>query len=374
MKVALVHDFLVRLGGAERVLKVLADMYPLAPIYTLIYNEKAVKDVFPSERVRTSSLQKWSRFINYRALFPWMPRAVEEWDFSQYDLVISSSSAYVHGVLTPLKTRHICYCHTPMRYIWDYSHEYLDEQHIHGLTRFYLENKLSQIRMWDQVASSRPDAYICNSHTVKMRVQKYYRRDSTVIYPPVDIDKFKAQKSHEDYFLIVSTLTPYKKIDLAVQLFNKIRRRLVVIGGGKQLPYLRRIAGPTIDILGQKSDEIVREYIQNCRGFIFPSEEDFGIAPIEAMAAGKPVLAYRKGGLTETVIEGETGEFFNQQNLLSMEHGLARLMLNEKHYQPKKIREHAKRFSIENFKKNFRSFVRSFTNLKCTPVKKRDVE
>ncbi len=357
MKVAIVHDFLVRLGGAERVLKVLSDMYSNAPIYTLIYNECAVGDVFPKERVRTSRLQKWSRIINYRALFPWMPRVVEEWDFSQYDLVISSSSAYAHGVLTSLKTHHICYCHTPMRYVWDYSHEYLDEQGVSGLARFYLENKLSKIRMWDQVAGSRPDAYIANSRAVARRIQKYYRRDSTVIYPPVDVNKFKAQKSNEDYFLIVSTLTPYKKIDLAVQLFNKIRRRLVVIGGGKQMAYLKRIAGPTVDILGRKSDDAVREYIQNCRGFIFPSEEDFGITPIEAMAAGKPVLAYKSGGLTETVIEGVTGEFFNHQNLKSMEQGLARLMLNEKRYSPKKIREHARKFSVENFKKNFKKFA-----------------
>lgn len=357
MKVAFVHDFLVRLGGAERVLQVLADMYPNAPIYTLVYSESAVGEVFPASRVKVSGLNKWAKIFGHRMLFPWMPTAVEKWDFSQYDLVISSSSAYAHGILTPLKTRHICYCHTPMRYVWDYSHEYLDEQGVSGLVRFYLENKLSKIRMWDQVASSRPDAWAANSKTVAKRIAKYYRRDSAVIYPPVDTSKFKAQKSHENYFLIVSSLTPYKKIDLAVQLFNKINRRLVVIGGGKQENYLHRIAGPNVDILGRKPDEVVAEYIQNCRGLIFPSEEDFGITPIEAMAAGKPVLAYRAGGLTETVIEGVTGEFFNNQNLRSMEQGLARLFLNEKRYVAHRIREHAKKFSVESFKRNFKSFV-----------------
>ncbi len=360
MKIALVHDFLVRLGGGERVLAVMARMYPDAPIYTLAYDEKAVGHVFPRERVRVSKLQKYhvggKRL--YRYFLSKIPQIVEQWDFSGYDVVISSSNSFAHGVLTPVATRHICYYHSPMRYAWDYTHEYLEEQGYGFLKTLAVEKMLHEVRMWDLIAADRPDVVLANSEHVQKRIAKYYRRESEVLYPPVDIDRFEVRKKSEDYFLIVSQLSPYKKVDLAVHFFNKIGKKLVVIGTGPQEAYLREIAGPNVEILGYKSDNEVKEYLQYCRALIFPGEEDFGIVPIEAMACGKPVLAYGRGGTLETVVSGETGEFFQELTLESMEEGFAKLLLHEKKYDPMRIRNHSEQFAIKHFQKNLERFVK----------------
>ncbi len=360
MKIALVHDFLVKLGGAERVLKVLANLYPDAPIFTLIYDKEACGKDFPAERVRTSWLQKMPEFIRKRQryLFPLMPRAIESLDLSGYDLIISSSNAYAHGILTPSLSRHICYCHSPMRYAWDYAHRYLDEQKLTGIKRWLTEKMVREVRMWDQTASDRVDVYVANSNHVRKRIKKYYRQNSQILYPPVDISRFRVNRSHQDYYLIVSALTPFKKIDLAVQLFNKIGKRLVVIGSGSQYEYLKSLAGPTVDILGRKDDATVAEYMKNCRAYIHPAEEDFGISPVEAMACGKPVLAYAKGGVLETVIPGVTGEFFHEPTLASMEDGLGRLIINEPGYKAAPIRRQAERFSEKNFVEGWKRIVK----------------
>jgi glycosyltransferase involved in cell wall biosynthesis len=361
MKVALVHDFLLKLGGAERVLKVFADMYPEAPIYTLLYDEKVCGSVFPAERVRTSSLQNLPKFIRRRHkwLTGKMPRAIEELDLSEFDLVLSSSAAYSHGLIVPVETKHICYCHSPMRYAWDHASEYLEENNIHGLKKAAYAWLIRSLREWDHIAADRPDKYLANSATVARRLKKYYKVGSEVVFPPVDVKNFRVTESHSDYFLIVSTLTPYKKIDLAVQLFNKIGRRLVIIGDGSHRQYLEAIAADNIDFLGFKSDEDVREYIQNCRALLFPGEDDFGIVPVEAMACGKPVLAYGKGGALETVVAGKTGEFFYEPTVESMEDGLARLMYNEKTYKPLGIRKHANQFSRDEFEERIKKAVGS---------------
>ena len=360
MKVALVHDFLVKLGGAERVLKVFADLYPDAPIYTLLYDEALCGKVFPAARVRASFLQRAPGFLRKRQryLLPMMPRAIESFDLSEYDLVLSSNSAYAHGVLISSAAKHVCYCHSPMRYAWDYTHEYLKEQQIGGVRRSVIVRLLHHIRQWDQVAADRVDTYIANSHHVRKRIKKYYRKDAEVLHPPVDTRHFKPQKEHQDYFLIVSTLSPYKKIDLAVQLFNKIGKQLIIVGSGAQEEYLKSIAGPHVKVVGFKSDEIVRDYLQNCRAFIFPGEEDFGITPVEAMACGKPVLAYGKGGALETVIPGFSGEFFHEPTIESMEDGLGRLIINEPNYDAKKIHEHAGQFSKQHFIENFQTLLK----------------
>ncbi len=360
-KIAIVHDFLLKLGGAERVVKVLADMFPDAPIFTLLYDEKSLGDVFPPNRVRTSSLQKYLPILKnkHRILTYKMPRAIEELNLNGYDLIISSSSAYSHGIITPTDVKHLCYCHSPMRYAWDWANEYRKENKITGLKKLLYSPLIKYLREWDQLASDRPDFYIANSLNVQKRLKKYYKTQSDIIYPPVDTERFKAKSDHLGYFLIVSTLTPYKKIDLAIQLFNKIGRRLVVIGDGPQKSYLEDIAGENIEFLGFKSDEVVKEYMQNCRAFIFPGEEDFGITPVEAMACGKPVLAYGKGGATETIISGKTGEFFFEPTVESMEDGLARLMYNEKFYKPNTIRRHSLQFSKEIFEKKIREKIRN---------------
>lgn len=359
-KIALVHDFLLKLGGAERVLKVFADMYPDAPIYTLLYDEKAVGEIFPKDRVITSDLQKYPKFVRERQkyLFPLMPKAIEKFDLSDYDIVLSSNTAYSHGIITNTSTKHYCYCHSPMRYAWDWTHEYMQEQNLGRIKRGLATYMLNKVRMWDQVSADRADKYIANSKTVHGRIKKYYRKEAPIIYPPVDISRFTPTKKHANYFLIVSTITPYKRIDLAVNLFNKIGKQLVIIGDGPQRGYLESIAAPNVSFLGFKDDKEVAEYMMNCRAFIFPGEEDFGIAPVEAMACGKPILAYAKGGVTESVIEGVTGEFFKRPTIESMEDGLGRLIMNENKYHPMTIRKQAEKFSESKFKRHIRELVK----------------
>jgi len=360
MKVAIVHDFLVKLGGAERVLKVLSEMYPEADIFTLFYDESKVGHVFPKERVKTSWMQKLPGFLRkrYRFFTHKLPAAIEDLNLENYDLVISSNTALSHGVLTDLNTKHICYCHSPMRYAWDWSNEYVKENNIIGLKKLLYSPLIKYLREWDTLAADRPDLYVANSINVRGRIKKYYKPDSEVIYPPVEIERFRAVEENQGYFLIVSTLTPYKKIGLAVQLFNKIGRKLIIIGDGPDREYLERIAGDNIEFLGYKDDDVVKEYMENCRAFIFPGEEDFGIAPVEAMACGKPVLGYFKGGLCETVMEGKTGEFFYEPTVEAMEDGLARLMYNEQFYKADSIRRHATQFSREEFEKKMKRVVK----------------
>jgi len=359
MKVALVHDFLFKLGGAERVLKVFSEMFPDAPIFTLIYDEEKMSDVFPKERVITSSFQKYPKFLRnkHRFFTKKFPRLIEEFDFSDYDLVISSSNSYSKGIITSTDTKHLCYCHSPMRYAWDWTHEYRDENKIRGFKKLIYTPLINYLRNWDQISASRVDKFLANSRNVQKRIEKYYGFDSTIVYPPVDTDRFKMTKENLDYYLIVSTLTPYKKVDLAVEFFNKIGKKLIIIGSGPSLDYLKSIAGENIEFLGFKSDEVVKEYMENCRALIFPGEDDFGITPLEAMACGKPVLAYAKGGLLETLIPGKTGEFFYNDTVSDMEDALGRLIYNESLYDPAEIRKHAEKFSKAQFIKNMKEEI-----------------
>ncbi|HAU39842.1 MAG: glycosyltransferase [Candidatus Peregrinibacteria bacterium GW2011_GWF2_43_17] len=360
LQVALVHDFLIRLGGAERVLFELSKMYPKAPIYTLLYDEKVCGSVFPKDKVKMSCLKKLPGFMRkrHKYLFPFMPMVVEQFDLSKFDMVISSSNAYAHGIVTNLRTKHLCYCHSPMRYAWDWTHNYLNEQRISEFTKRFVLKRLEKIRMWDKLASDRVDKYLANSQTVKDRISKYYRRDADVVFPPVDVDRFTARNTNENYFLIVSTLTPYKRIDLAISLFNRTGMRLVIIGDGNARSELEKMSGPNIDFLGFKDDDIVKEYMENSRGVIFAGEDDFGIVPVEAMACGKPVLAYGRGGATETVVPGITGEFFYEPTLTGIEDGMARLLLNEKNYNYMDIRKHAEKFGKEIFINGIKKAVR----------------
>lgn len=360
IRVAIVAELLVKMGGAERVVKKFADMYPDAPIYTLLYDEEKCGADFHRARIKASFLQKLPRFIRkrYRWLLSWMPLAVEGLDLSEYDLVISSSSAFAHGILTDTECVHICYCHSPMRFAWDYTHEYLADKWFSPVKRWLAGRALKKIRVWDKIASDRPDVYIANSHHVKDRIAKYYRLQSEVIYPPVEVEKFKLSDSDDGYYLIVSTLAAYKKIDLAINLFNKIGKKLVIIGDGPEREFLESIAGKNIELKGRLSDDECKKYYESCRAFIFPSEEDFGITMIEAMACGKPVLAYNAGGATEFIKPGVNGEFFNEQSLASMEDAQAKMMLNFKKYDGRKVRDEALSFSAERFEKEFRSLVK----------------
>jgi glycosyltransferase involved in cell wall biosynthesis len=359
MKVALAQEFLVKLGGAERVLKSLSDLFPEAPIFTLFYDEKAVGKVFPKGKIRGLPLQKMYDRVGKKQKFllPFMATAIEKLDFHEYDLVISSNTALMHGIVTDTGTKHICYCHSPARYLWDYYHQYKKEQHLTGLQDKLATKLLHDLRMWDRTAVSRVDTWIANSRNVQKRILKYYRKPSYLIYPPVDVHRFQMGKTHENYFLIVSTLTSYKRIDLAIQLFNRLGRKLVIIGEGSQREYLESIAENNIEFLGYQSDQMVTEYMKHARAFLFLGEDDFGIAPVEAMACGKPIIAYGKGGALETVIPHVTGELFSDQSVDGLEKAMVQFFLHEKNYSPLAIRKHALQFDQKVFQENMKKLV-----------------
>ena len=356
MKIALVHEMLVKLGGAERVVRKLLDMYPKSPIYTLLYDAKNTDEWFEKTKVHPSYLQRYyDAMKSPKWLLPKMANAIEQFDFREFDAVISSSSAFVHGVKTG-DVKHLCYCHSPMRYGWDYTHQYTRKMSF--LMRLATARLLTDIRIWDYMSADRADKIIANSKHVQKRIAKYWRKKADVIYPPVSVKSFTPTANHEDYFLIVSALTPFKRIDLAIKAFNKLGRKLIIIGDGGQRKILEDMAQPNIEFLGHKEDEMVREYMENCRALIFPGEEDFGITPVEAMAAGKPVLAYGVGGVLESVVPGKTGEFFVQPNERSMMDGLTKLMLNEKDYDYKKIRKIAEKFDESVFEEKMKKAIK----------------
>jgi glycosyltransferase involved in cell wall biosynthesis len=359
MNLALVHEYLTRYGGAERVLKEISDLYPQAPIYTLLKDESKIGEWFTGKEIEESFLSTFPGFLKNRVKYmaPFCPTAIESIDLSRFDVVISSSNSFAKGVVTKPKTVHISYCHAPMTFVWDVFYSYILDQKKGGVTNFFIKLISHYLRQWDRQAADRVDFFIANSKTTQARIKKFYRRDSEVIYPPVDVDKFIPTATYKDYFLIVSQLTPYKKIDVAVKAFNRMGKKLVVIGDGQQREYLQKIAGENIEILGFLSDQKVIEYMQNCRAFIFPGNDDFGIAPVEAMAAGKPVLALRDGGVTETVIEGVTGEFFDYPIEELIADGVRRLLENEDQYDYRMIRKQAEKFDTKIFRQKFSAYV-----------------
>lgn len=368
-KIAIVHDFLLYQGGAERVLKVISDMYPEAPIYTLLYDEEKMGEEFRGKDIRPSYLQKFPEFLkkHHRWLVPFFPVIPETFDLREYDLVISSSGAWSKGIVTKLDTIHVAYIHSPMRFVWDYNEKYLKEKRKKPsiFTRF----ALSYLRMWDRLAADRPDYLIANSKYTQSRIKKYYRRESEAIYPPVSLREQAhlrnvAGGSAGDmkYFLIVSRLSTYKKVDIAVEAFNKLGLPLIVIGTGEQEKYLKKIAKDNVKILGWQSDDVANEYYKNARAFIFPAEDDFGITPVEAMLHGAPVIAYRKGGVIETVIEGKTGEFFDAQTPEILADGVRRFIENKNKYDRDAIKKHAEEFSEERFRKEFGEYLDKILN------------
>lgn len=358
MRIALVHDYLVQYGGAERVLEVLCELFPKAPIFTLVYDKKIMRGAFEDRMIRTSFLQKIPLARSRHRLFPMlMPLAIEEFDLSKYQLVISTSNSYAKGVNTSSNSIHVCYCHTPMRYAWDDCHKYLREFSYPLILKKVVPFAMNYIRLWDRISADRVNYYIANSDYVANRIKKYYRKDSLVIYPPVDISRFYISDSIDDYFLIVSRLLPYKRFDIAIDAFKELGIPLKVIGSGPDEKRLRRLAkdAPNIEFLGRLSDEEIRDYYSRCQAFIFPSEEDFGIVPVEAMASGRPVIAYRVGGALETVREGITGIFFNEQTSESLKEAINKFKTDQ--FNPQVIRNHAEKFNKENFKENMIKFL-----------------
>lgn len=362
MKVALVHDYLIRFGGAERVFLNLRKIFPKTEIFTLLYDQEKMGKHFPNVKINVSFLQNFPKFWRQRQkyLLPFIPMAPETFDLREFDLVISSSNSFVKGVITRPKTIHICYCHSPMRFGWDAYASYVKQQGKGYLTNTAIRIMMHYVRIWDKSAVSRVDYFIANSKATAKRINKFYRREAKVIYPPVALPVIASEtkQSHDKgYFLIVSQLTPYKRIDLAIEAFNKLELPLTIIGEGPDRKRLQKMARGNINFLGWQSDEAVKQYFQNCTAFLFPGEDDFGIAPVEAMGFGKPVLAYRKGGAIETVLEGITGEFFDDPVPESLADGVRRILLNLNSYSSFLIRKRAEKFSQERFEKAIKEFV-----------------
>jgi glycosyltransferase involved in cell wall biosynthesis len=308
-RVALVHDFLLDLRGAERVFEVMCDLWPQADVFTAVYDPVGTEGRFSHRPINTSFLQRLKPTArSFRALLPAYPLAMESFDLSAYDLVISSSSAWSHLVLVDEPTIHVCYCHNPFRYAWNARTETLQRASFY--TRPALGMVLSRWRQRDWIAAQRVDRYIANSETTRRRIGRYYSRDSAVVYPPVEIRRF-APGPVGDYYLVLSELMPHKRIDVAVEAFNRLRRPLVIVGDGPDARRLRRLAGPTVSFAGRVSDARAAELLSGCRALVVTATEEFGIAAVEAQAAGRPVIALAEGGVWETVVEGETGTFYD---------------------------------------------------------------
>lgn len=357
MKVALVHDYLNQMGGAERVVLALHELFPDAPLYTSIYDPRRVDAAFRSIDIRTTFMQKLPLVKKHHQPFlPLYPFAMERLDMRGYDLVLSSSSAFGKGVITRPGTMHICYCHTPMRWCWNYD-EYVEREHLGKVALSILPFFITNLRVWDQTTSMRVDHFIANSPVVADRILKYYRREAVVIPPPVEVSRFPFDPTTqpEEYFLVVSRFMPYKRIDLAIEACNRLQLPLLIIGGGRDEQRLKKLAGPTIRFLGRLSDEEVLHYYAHCRALILPGEEDFGITPVEAQASGRPVIAYGAGGALASVIDGVTGAFFHEQTVASLAETLA--TFDESRYDTQAIRNHALEFDKPRFHRRMLQFI-----------------
>ncbi|MBU0707145.1 glycosyltransferase [Patescibacteria group bacterium] len=360
MKIALVHDHLAQDGGAEKVLQVFQEIFPNAPTYTLVYNRKNANPSFRNKKINTSFIQKMPLGVRrYQWYLPWMPTAVEKYDLTEYDVILSSCSAFAKGVITRPDTVHICYCHSPTRYLWSDTYSYVNELHYPKFVKGLISMFLPRIRLWDQMAAQRVDKFIANSEAVQQRIRKYYRRGSDVIYPPVNTSQFTVSKEVGDYYLIGGRIVPYKRFDLAIQAFNKLHLPLKVFGSGAEEKRLRSMAKSNIEFLGQVDDDQRRNLYRHAKAFLYPQEEDFGITAIEAMASGRPVIAYAKGGALDTVIDGKTGVFFHDQNWAALADTVLRF--NSEKFDPNEIHTHAQKYNVENFKSQILAYINEHT-------------
>ncbi len=367
MRVALVHDYLNQYGGAERVLEALHDLYPDAPIYTSIYDPASMPADFRSWDIRTSFLQRIPRARQlHRSLLLLYPTAFESFDLRRYDVVISNSSAWSKFVITPPETLHVCYCLTPMRWAWNYE-EYVEREQLGGIVRRALPIAVRYLRKRDTATASRVDRFIGISRAVVARIAKYYGRAADLIAPPVDTRSVPVGDGPGDGYLVASRLVPYKRIDLAVVACSRLGVSLTVVGDGRDRSRLEALAGPTVRFVGRLPDRGVYETMARSRAFLFPGEEDFGIAPVEAMAAGRPVIAYAAGGALDTVIDGVTGCLFSPQTVDALADRLR--AFNADDFQPSAIREHAMRFDTRCFRESFAAYVtRSCDERAARPV------
>lgn len=355
MKIALVHDYLTQDGGAEKVLDAFRRVWPDAPIFVLFHDSDALSR-YKEADVRESFLAKIpGARKKYQWLLPLMPMATERHDLSDFDVVLSSTSAFAKGVITGPETLHISYCHTPTRYLWTDSKQYISDLKYNPLIKAFLPRLMHRMRIWDKMSTDRVDHFIANSDTVRARIAKYYRRDSDILYPPVDVGAFEISSDVGDYFLTGGRLVPYKRNDLIIHVFNRLKWPLKIFGDGPDLPALKKIAGPTIEFLGRVSDSERRELMARAKAFIHPQVEDFGITPVESMASGRPVIAYPVGGARETVIPGKTGIFFDDQSWESLLDAV--MHFDHTSWNSEKIRAHALRYANETFDQNIKAYV-----------------
>lgn len=358
MKIALVHDYLVQHGGAERVLECFCELFPHAPIYTLIYDKEAMGGTFADRHITTSSLQKMPFAQKKHRIFPlFMPAAIEEFDFSQFDIVLSDSSSFAKGVITRPETLHISYVHTPMRYAWDDCQKYTSDFGFPKIIEKIVPFIVNGVRLWDRISSDRVDHYIANSQFVARRIKKYYNKNSTVINPPVNTKNFYLATGQHDhaYYLMVGRLIAYKRHDIAIEAFNKLGLPLKIIGRGPEIKSLKKMAKDNVEFLERVDDKALAAYYAHAKAFIFPQEEDFGIVAIEAMAAGRPIIAYRGGDIVEHLIERKTGIFFEEQNAASLQTAVADF--DRYIFDSEFIRAQSLKFDRENFKRTIKDYI-----------------
>jgi glycosyltransferase involved in cell wall biosynthesis len=357
LRIAIVHDWLNQRGGAEEVLEELHRMFPTAPIFTSFYAPQIMPLEYATWPIRTSFMQWLPRVNSYhRLLLPLYPAAFTRLDLHGYDLVISNSSGFCHGVVVSPSTCHINYCLTPPRYVWNLPH-YVAREQLGAPARFLLRLVVGYLRRWDAKAAGRVNHFIGISRTVVERIRRYYGREAALIHPPVNTSEFRLAEENEGYFLVVSRLVPYKRIDLAVRAFSELGWPLLVVGEGRDRAALERMAAPSVHFLGRRPRAEVRELMARCRALIFPGEEDFGIAPVEAQAAGRPVIAYRGGGALETVVEGVTGLFFEEATPGSLAQAVADFTRREDRFDPVLIQEHSRRFDRAVFRDKMAAFI-----------------
>ena len=363
-RVAVVHEWMVRYAGSEQVVAAVLEAFPCADSYALVHDPEGLRGT-PLEGVpvRTSFIQRLPKAKEkYQTYLPLMPLAVEQFDLRSYDLVISSNHAVAKGVLTRADQLHISYIHTPIRYAWDLYLDYLAESGIdRGPKSWLVRSVLHYLRMWDLGAGNRVDAYLANSSYVARRIGKLYRRPARVIYPPISIERYRPDLPREEFFVAVSRFAPYKRMNIIVEAFTRMGKPLVVIGEGSEFGKAQRIAGPNVKLLGHQPGEVVADYLQRAKAFVFAADEDFGIAPVEAQAAGCPVIAYGKGGALETVIgwpaPDATGVFFDEQTPEALREAVKFFEIHEDKFRPAACRRHAERFGQQSFQDEFRSTV-----------------
>ena len=376
-KIAIIHDWLTGMRGGEKVLEVFCELFPEADIFTLIHIPGSVSKIIEERKIQTSFLQRIPLARrHYRSFLPLFPLAIECFNLKGYDVVISSSHCVAKGVLTSPSTIHVCYCYTPMRYVWDHYYTYFGSEK-RGLMYSYIMPAIAHyLRMWDVVSSNRVDCYVASSYNVANRIKKYYKRLSVVIHPPVDCSLYTPTNTHSDgdYYLIVSAFAPYKRIDIAVDAFEKLGLPLVIIGGGQEEGQIRKMSKKHVKCIGWQSSETLREYYRGCKALIFPGEEDFGIVPLEAQACGKPVIAFAKGGVLETVRgiypysesrpemkqkqpETPTGVFFTEQTTESLMEAVRFFEHNKNIFDPLSIRKHAEGFDRSRFKEKMMQYI-----------------